>query len=69
MLRAGIPIGVYYVTLNIYNYVDTLMISMMRDSTEVGWYSASYKVYEGLMIIPVISRDRTFAAAICRLWK
>ena len=54
MLRAGIPIGVYYVTLNIYNYVDTLMISMMRDSTEVGWYSASYKVYEGLMIVPVI---------------
>ena len=54
MLRAGIPIGVYYVTLNIYNYIDTVMISLMRDPIEVGWYSASYKVYEGLLIVPVI---------------
>jgi O-antigen/teichoic acid export membrane protein len=50
----GIPIGAYYVTLNIYNYIDTVMISVIRDSTEVGWYSASYKVYEGLLVLPVI---------------
>ena len=54
LIKAGIPIGAYYVTLNIYNYIDTVMISVMRDSVEVGWYSASYKVYEGLLIFPVI---------------
>jgi len=54
MLKSGIPIGAYYVTLNLYNYIDTVMISIMRNSEEVGWYSASYKVYEGLLIIPVI---------------
>lgn len=54
MLKAGIPIGAYYVTLNLYNYIDTVMISIMRNSEEVGWYSASYKVYEGLLIIPVV---------------
>ncbi len=54
MLKAGIPIGAYYVTLNLYNYIDTVMISIMRSSEEVGWYSASYKVYEGLLIIPVV---------------
>ena len=54
MLKAGMPIGAYYVTLNLYNYIDTVMISIMRNSEEVGWYSASYKVYEGLLIIPVI---------------
>lgn len=54
LLKAGVPIGAYYVTLNVYNYVDTVMISVIRDSTEVGWYSASYKVYEGLLIVPVI---------------
>ena len=54
MLKAGIPIGAYYVTLNLYNYIDTVMISVMRNSEEVGWYSASYKVYEGLLIIPVV---------------
>jgi O-antigen/teichoic acid export membrane protein len=54
LIKTGVPIGAYYVTLNIYNYVDTVMISVMRNSTEVGWYSASYKVYEGLLIFPVI---------------
>ena len=54
MLKAGIPIGAYYVTLNLYNYIDTVMISIMRNSEEVGWYSASYKVYEGLLVIPVV---------------
>ena len=54
MLKAGVPIGAYYVTLNLYNYIDTVMISIMRNSQEVGWYSASYKVYEGLLIIPVV---------------
>ena len=54
LIKAGVPIGAYYVTLNIYNYIDTVMISVMRNSAEVGWYSASYKVYEGLLIIPVI---------------
>jgi O-antigen/teichoic acid export membrane protein len=54
MLWAGIPIGIYYVTLNIYNYIDSVMISVMRSQTEVGWYSASYKIYEGLLVIPVV---------------
>lgn len=54
LIKAGVPIGAYYVTLNIYNYIDTVMISVMRNSIEVGWYSASYKVYEGLLIIPVV---------------
>lgn len=54
MLKAGIPIAAYYVTLNVYNYIDTVMISVMRGATEVGWYSASYKVYEGSLLVPII---------------
>ena len=54
LIKAGVPIGAYYVTLNLYNYIDTVMISIMRNSEEVGLYSASYKVYEGLLIVPVV---------------
>jgi O-antigen/teichoic acid export membrane protein len=54
ILWMAIPIGAYYVTLNTYNYVDTVMLSMLRSAVEVGWYNASYKIYEGLLILPVI---------------
>jgi len=54
MLFSALPIGAYYITFNIYNYVDTVMLSIFRNNEEVGWYNASYKLYEGLMIIPVV---------------
>ena len=54
MLISALPIGAYYITLNIYNYIDTVMLSVLRTDQEVGWYNASYKLYEGLMIVPVI---------------
>jgi O-antigen/teichoic acid export membrane protein len=54
MLRVALPIGVYYVTLNIYNYVDTVMLAALRPGQEVGWYSAAYRIYEGLFLFPSI---------------
>jgi O-antigen/teichoic acid export membrane protein len=54
LLVTGAPIGGYYITVNIYNYVDTIMLSVLTNNQEVGWYNASYKIYEGLVIIPSI---------------
>jgi O-antigen/teichoic acid export membrane protein len=54
MLKHSIPIGGFYITLNVYNYVDTVMLSVMSNDAEVGWYNASYKIYEGLLILPTI---------------
>ncbi len=52
LIRIGAPIGALYVTLNVYNYVDTVMISVLRNQTETGWYGASFRVYEGLRMVP-----------------
>lgn len=52
LIRVGAPIGALYVTLNVYNYVDTVMISALRSQTETGWYGASFRVYEGLRMVP-----------------
>ena len=54
LIAAAIPIGAFYVTLNVYNYIDTVMLSSIRGDVEVGWYSASYRIYEGLLVLPVI---------------
>lgn len=54
LVRAGAPIGAFYVALNLYNYVDTVMISVLRNETETGWYGASFRVYEGLLMVPTV---------------
>jgi O-antigen/teichoic acid export membrane protein len=38
----------------IYNYADTVIIAWLRGDTEVGWYSAAYKLYEGPALVPAI---------------
>jgi O-antigen/teichoic acid export membrane protein len=54
LVYTAVPIGALYITLNIYNYIDTVMLSAFKTDVEVGWYNASYKIYEGLLIFPVI---------------
>jgi len=54
MVKTSMAIAAYYIALNVYNYIDTVMLSALRNDTEVGWYGASYKIYEGLLLLPVI---------------
>jgi O-antigen/teichoic acid export membrane protein len=54
MLRAALPIAALYVALNFYGYISTVMLAFIRSEVEVGWYGASYRIYEGLLIIPGI---------------
>lgn len=54
MLTAGIPIGAYYVTANLYSYLDTVMLAAMRGNADVGLYNAAYRVYEGLAVVPLV---------------
>ncbi len=54
LIKAGAPIGVFYLALNLYNYIDTVMISSLRGPAEVGWYNAGYRIYEAFVPLPVI---------------
>lgn len=54
MVVSAIPIGAFYMTVSAYNYIDTIMLSIISGDNEVGLYSASYKIYEGPVLIPAI---------------
>jgi O-antigen/teichoic acid export membrane protein len=54
MLIQAIPIGAFYLTNYVYNYLDTIMIGAFRQAEEIGWYSAAYRLYEGFLIIPAV---------------
>ena len=51
---AALPLGFFMIALNTYTYIDTVILGVMRSDTEVGWYTASYRVYEGLTYAPSI---------------
>jgi len=51
---AALPLGFFMIALNMYSYIDTVILGVMRSDAEVGWYAASYRVYEGLTYVPSI---------------
>jgi len=51
---AALPLGFFMIALNTYTYIDTVILGLMRTDTEIGWYAASYSVYEGLTYAPSI---------------
>jgi O-antigen/teichoic acid export membrane protein len=54
LLIMSIPVGLFICVLNLYTYIDTIMISIIRGDAEVGWYNAAFKLYEGLSIFPMV---------------
>lgn len=48
------PLGLFFVILTLFSYIDTVMLSLMRTYGEVGLYNAAFKIYEGITIVPTI---------------
>lgn len=51
---AALPLGFFMIALNMYTYIDTVILGVMRTDAETGWYAAAYRVYEGLTYAPSI---------------
>lgn len=43
----ALPLGFFLVVLNLYSYIDSVMLGIMRTDAETGLYIAAYKIYEG----------------------
>ena len=50
----ALPLGFFLVVLNLYAYVDGVMLGVMRTDVETGLYTAAYRVYEGLSYAPSV---------------
>ena len=60
----ALPLGFFLVVLNLYSYVDSVMLGVMRGDAETGIYAAAYKTYEGFSYSPVDHRRSADAAAL-----
>ena len=50
----ALPLGVFLIVLNLYSYVDSVMLGVMRTDVETGLYTAAYRVYEGISYAPSV---------------
>lgn len=50
--RSAVPFGLFLVVLNLYAYIDSVMLGVMKGDVETGIYGAAYKVYEGVGYLP-----------------
>jgi O-antigen/teichoic acid export membrane protein len=51
-LREALPFGLTAIFVTIYFYIDTVMLSLMKGDTVVGWYNAAYRSVYVLLFIP-----------------
>jgi len=51
--KTALPLGFFLVVLNLYSYVDGVMLGYMRTDAETGLYTAAYKIYEGFTYAPL----------------
>ncbi len=54
LLKQGMPFALTGVVMLILLRIDTVMISFIKNDTEVGWYNAGYKLIEGAALFPAI---------------
>lgn len=51
---AALPLGLFMIAVNMYAYIDTVILGFISTDAEIGWYAAAYRVYEGLTYPPSI---------------
>jgi O-antigen/teichoic acid export membrane protein len=61
VIRQAIPIGVTLIFGYVYFKVDSLMLSLLKGMTDVGIYSAPYKLLEVLQIFPALFLGSSFS--------
>jgi O-antigen/teichoic acid export membrane protein len=50
----ALPFGAFAIVLQLYNYIDTVLLGLLRTYTETSAYSAAYRIYEGFANVPSI---------------
>ncbi|MBI4709331.1 MAG: flippase [Candidatus Portnoybacteria bacterium] len=54
MLRKSFPLAISAIFVMIYFKLDTVMLSLMKSPSDVGIYSAAYKILESLIFLPAM---------------
>ncbi|MCL0070516.1 flippase [Dehalococcoidia bacterium] len=51
-IKEALPFGLSMISIAIFHWIDTVMLSLMKGDTVVGWYNASYRLTLAFLCIP-----------------
>ena len=54
LVRTAIPFLIYGMLLVIYGRIDTFLLSLLTNTEVVGWYGASYRLFDTLLFLPAL---------------
>jgi len=60
VLKETLPFAISGISISIYVWIDTIMLSLLKGEEVVGWYNAAYRIVLVLVFIPVIFRSSMF---------
>lgn len=60
LIKNAFPFSLTYLLATVYIKVDITMLTLMRNSTEVGWYTAAANLIFALVIIPAVFMRAVF---------
>jgi len=52
--RRAAPFGSYLLVFALYNYLDTVLLGVLRSDAETGLYNAAYRIYEAFILVASI---------------
>lgn len=65
--RRAMPLGAFLIVLNLYSYIDTLILGSLTTDLETGLYNSAYKTYEGLTYATAIL-SAVITPRLAHLW-
>ena len=60
LFKEGLPFAITGISINIYLWIDTVMLSLLKGDEVVGLYNAAYKLVIVLLFIPIIFNNSIF---------
>ena len=59
-LKEAWPFAITTISVNLYTWIDTILLSLLIGELVVGWYTAAYRLIIVLLIIPIIFNTVVF---------
>ena len=66
--QRAMPLGAFLIVLNVYSYIDTIILRSLASASETGYYNAAYKIYEGLTYATAIL-SAVVTPRLSHLWR
>lgn len=60
LFKEALPFSITGISINIYYWIDSVMLSLSKGDEVVGWYNAAYRLVLVLLFIPIVFNSSVF---------